>query len=752
MKLILMYLFINYGAVKGKVLEKGTSKPVEYAVVIVFDKSGKQAGGTYADSTGEFLIERLKPGKYYATVDFIGYQKAQTDTFTIKNGDVKDLGVIYLSPSYIKTSPVKVTAKAPRVRREVDRTIVTPSQDVISSGGNASDVLRNVPGVSVSITGEVLIKNSKNYTVLFNNKPTLLEPSQVLKEIPASQIERIEIITNPSAEYDPESNAIVNIVLKKSTYKVENSFSLRFGTFSNYGVSFTLGAVKGKNSFYGMGNYNKYSQALQYEMEMKNPSDTISLDKTNFYSHDLPKNIRLGANLKIGKHATLTFDGEAGKYILDYSGDFLYRSDSGSYRNPIFAKWTSNFFSGSIDFSRDFESGSIDASLYAGKLDTDKSHEAPKIADGDTVGGIRMKGDGSLNQLRFDLSADKIIGKFKLSTGYRYSMKKFESTTSTQIIGDSTYENPLNSRRVVNAGYVKIKSSYRKLNYAVGLRFEGTDRKIGSFTIKRSDIFPSFYVSTRMSQFSKLSFSYSRRIRRPSAYDLNPVDVWETSNEVHKGNPSLKPQFNDSYELSFETPLREKIYLSASGYYLYSKDYFNKVEEVGDSGIIVKKEVNFPYRREIGGNFDLEWKLSRFMRFTLSPEIYHYRFKKDTGIEDGMFYMVRAMFSGLVIPIGFIQAGVQYIGPYTETFGKMAPVFGAQFGYMIQIKNIAVTLAFMDVFHTYKSSWTNESDGNYIHKEMSMRYPSISISIRYINRKLQIGKEEKINSEDIKSM
>ncbi len=743
--------FVSLLGVKGKVLDKETKKPVEYAVVILHDAHGKQVTGTYTDSTGSFFIKKLKPGKYYVVADFIGYRKYRSDTFTLKKG-VKDVGKIFLSPAYIKAEPVISKAKSPHIRHEVDRTIVTPSEDIISSGGNASDVLRNVPGVSVSPTGEVLIKNSSNYTVLINNKPTMLPPDQALKEIPASQIEKIEIITNPSAEYDPESNAIINIALKKARFKFGKSFTLRLGTFKNYGASSAWGAERGNFNFYAIGSYFVYTQPLTYSVEILNGDDTLKLDKTNFSTSDMPASARLGVNYSPDENTSLGFEGELGKYRLKYSGDFHYTGNQIDYFNPIQGDWKSSFYSSSLDFLKKMGSGELNISAYYGYLNSEKLNKSPRIEAGDTVSGTQMIGQGTRKRTRMDIRFNGKIGLLSLESGFRYSLKRFKSQTTTLFYSDTSFSNPLSSKREIYAGYGKLKGSRGRWNFGVGLRAEYMKRAVDTVEIVKTDLFPSLYIATEPARFSKLNLSYSRRIRRPAPYSINPVSVWETANELHTGNPHLKPQYNDSYEITFESPIGEKGYLSATGYYTYSKNYINKFESVDTSGVIVKREINFPYRKDAGFNFTFEWKPSRFVKFNITPDFYWYAFKETDTVIRRFSYKVDAGFSGLVIPVGFIQLYLRYIGPYSEPFGDFEPAFLSQLGYMMKIRSVTVMASFLDVFHTMKMTTKNRERGSFIRKEMTSRYPVISIMLKIEQRRVKQGREVEKELMDVKGM
>ena len=217
--------FVGEGKISGIVFDKQTNEPVEYANIVIFRKrDGRMISGTITNIKGEFAIKKVPFGMYKVTIDFIGYDKITIDSVRMfPRKPFVDLGKRFLSQSMVMLEGVEVVADKIAYEYKIDKKVVNVSQDVTAAGGTAADVLENTPSVEVDIEGNVTMRGSSSFTVLINGRPSILEGSDALQQLPASSIENIEIITNPSAKYVPDGTAgIINVVLKK---KIEKGFS-----------------------------------------------------------------------------------------------------------------------------------------------------------------------------------------------------------------------------------------------------------------------------------------------------------------------------------------------------------------------------------------------------------------------------------------------------------------------------------------------------------------------------------------------
>ncbi|MCK5033200.1 MAG: carboxypeptidase regulatory-like domain-containing protein, partial [Calditrichia bacterium] len=207
------------GSVVGTVLEKMQQNPVEYAYVILYNVSdSSQVTGTVTNEEGHFQLTDVRPGKYYLEIQFMGYQIDKIGDIQInRNNRNVNLGLIELQKSILETESIDIVAEKPAVTFKIDKKIINVGQQQTAISGTAVDILENVPSVTVDIEGNVSLRGSESFVVLIDNIPSILEPNEILQQIPATTIENIEIITNPSAKYDPDgTSGIINIIMKKS--------------------------------------------------------------------------------------------------------------------------------------------------------------------------------------------------------------------------------------------------------------------------------------------------------------------------------------------------------------------------------------------------------------------------------------------------------------------------------------------------------------------------------------------------------
>ncbi len=740
--------------IKGFVKDSITGKPLEYAVVVVYDTTGKQIQGTYTDEEGLFVIKGIKPGIYYLIADYIGYKKTKTKYLNI-HGKIYDVGTIYLKPAYLKMKEVVVKGRPEKINVEVDKIVIRPKGDIISEGGTAKDVLRGVPGVKVGINGEVEIKNSKNYIVLINGKPTMMEPEEALKEIPASEIEKIELITNPGAEYDPESNAIVNIILKGKGTKFGRSINVRLGTNQNYGASVLWGIEKEKTSFYINIPYFKYGEKMLYDMEVVRDTDTMKVFNSSVTNIDNPASLRAGIVYTIDKNSSFGIEGKLGRYIFETRSDMKYTTtDNKNLHVPLSEKWTSNVYALSLDFTKKLENHNRwDINLYAGNLKSNKDLDNPQIYDDSIIGGTRTQGNGSRKRIRIDVKHQGKIWHLEYKTGYRYEEKNASSTTLNKFYGDTTYETKLAHKRELHAGFIKLNGDYSKLGYSAGVRIEYAKRRIDTIHFKSMDIFPSFYVSYRSGGLNTMTLSYTRRIKRPDAFSLNPVKVWVLPNEAHAGNPNLKPEYINSLEFNFGTIIKTRISLNLTLSYIYKQNYIYTVREVTASGDIISREMNLRYRKDIGGGLVLSWTPVGFANISFTPDVWLYEFingnkKKVRDIKYEIPVNIQTN-----LPFGGLQLFAIYTSPYEEEGTRYSSNFITQLAFMTKIHGFTISAGFIDAFHTFKlRSYTDFSDG---FRRITARpaYPFIFVDIRFTKNRIKKVKSVKESiSSDIKGL
>lgn len=747
MNLVMLFLVTVKITIKGVVKDELTHKPLPYATVVLFDsRTNKIIQGTLADEKGVFLLSKIKPGKYYVKVDFIGYKSKKTKTFTISRKKTFDVGTIYLRPVDIKMDTLTVSAQRPSLEVKVDKTVLRPEDNIVSSNGTAKDLLNTAPSVSTSPDGKVLIRNSQNFKVLINGNPTLLPKDEVLSQIPASQIKYIEIITNPSCEYDPEANAIVNIVLKKSAFRKGFEITGGIGTFSNYSIGLLGSLYKDKSSIYSSLNYRKLSQNLYLHMKMINPSYTIITDTALFKVSRTPLTVQLGSSFNVfdGTGVNLFVDG--GKSRVEGYGTIHYKMDSSQIENVSDLSWLYHFWDASFNVS----SRRLVFSTFYGVLSSQKDLNTPSKGEDSIKGGLKAQGDGKRQLLQVDIKGNTTLRAFKISAGIRVTSKKFRSNTQTLFYSqNSSSRDTLNSLKNIYAGFIKFETNaIKKFTLSGGVRLEKTHRVINTYEFNSLDYFPSAYINYHLSPYVSLSLGFSRRIDRPSDYALNPVDVWESPQLKHVGNPKLFPSITNELELRYSFPFGKKVYVSGSIYGSQVRDELGKYESV-DSSIVISRIVNFERSNYYGTEVMLNVSMSRKLSLMTSFDVERYtRSDSLIGTQKGLFYQLKG-FLNYKSPVGNLQVQGMYIGPYEETFGKLNAMYGLNIGYMLKWHSLQMSLVAGDVFHSMKL--VSHSDN--LQKIAYQSYPTITVQITFnLDQKARIERSLNGQSEDYKAM
>ncbi len=275
------------GRIKGMVIESITEQPIEYANVIVYDKRHRQITGTATDANGRFYLGGLNIGEYTVEISFIGFEtQIETIDITEEKPEI-DLGLIKLEQKPIYIEGTEVTAERPAIEFKIDKKVINVKEYYTSQSGTAVDVLQNIPSINVDVEGNVSLRGSTNFRVLIDNRPSILEPSDALQQIPASTIEKIEIITNPSARYEPDGIAgIINVITKKNIQSGLNGIAnLSLGIGEKYSGDFLLNyRYKKFRAFLGV-DYNNFNHPGNRE-ELRQ----ISISDTTFYDSLIGEN------------------------------------------------------------------------------------------------------------------------------------------------------------------------------------------------------------------------------------------------------------------------------------------------------------------------------------------------------------------------------------------------------------------------------------------------------------------------------
>jgi len=733
---------------KGKVVDQETEQPLEYATISIFAKrDGSLVNGDITDENGMFAI-KVRPGMFDVKFEFLGYNETNIENVKLTpENPIQDLGLITMEFQAAALDEVVVTEERSSLQLGLDKKIFNVGKDLSSRGGSAADVLDNVPSVQVDVEGNVSLRGSQNVRILIDGKPSGLigNGTNGLRAIQSNMIERIEVITNPSARYAAEGMAgLINIVLKKNQAKGFNgAFEATVGWPQNTGISANVNYRANKFNFflnYGVsyrkgpgGGFNNISLITE---------DTTFLTRQNTDRErgGLSNNIRFGADYNINKKNTLTtaFNLRLGDENNFSSSEYL------DYINNY-----DNFISSTIRTDDEFEDESrLEYSLVhkktydrkGQKWTTDIRYQDNRESEGSDLMNTYFNPDGSpslreqlmqrsgndelSNQLI--ISSDFVLPfskESKFEVGGRVSIRNIDNDYKVEEFNDNAwnvipgFQDQFQYDENIFAAYLIYGNKIGKVSYQIGLRPEYTDV---TTTTKDSisprdylNFFPSGHIGYELPNNSNIQLSYSRRVRRPRFWDLNPFFTFSDDRNFFSGNPLLDPEFTDSYEFG-HVKYWDKASLSSAVYYRHTTDKIQRNSEVDSVGNYQTKPQNLATEDAFGLEFNVSLKPVKWFRF--NSDFNFYRSIIDGQNVDEQFtadtytWFARGTARFTAWKTTDIQLRFNYRAPRETTQGLAKAMGSLDFAASRDIMNdkATLTLSVRDVFNTRRRRYRTE--------------------------------------------
>ena len=782
------------GIIKGEVIDESTGKPMEYANVAVYSKSDSALiSGGITDPQGKFEINGISFGDYYLTANFIGYKKLKINNVNLDNSTpVLNLGQIKLAASDQVLGTVNIVANKNPIEYKLDKKVVNVSQMDNAVGGTAVDVLENTPSVQVDIDGNVTLRGSSNFTVYIDGRPSVLSGSEALQQIPASALQTIEIITNPSAKYDPDGTAgIINLVTKKNSLKGFNGIvNASAGTRNKYRGDMTLNyRTKKFNLFINPDWRNETNYGSMISNRESYSGDTTSyLDiRGNRDFKRSGHNYKAGADLYLSDKTTLTISGVSGTSKNNRTGDGKTHSYTDPATPDIFSVTEqnsdskNNFYNGNINLQHKFndKGHEIQALAYYSKRNGSDIEEQgeflsdPQYMKTDTyLDRVQTTNDENEKELRLKVDYTLPINNIeKFEAGYESRFNKqlqntnledYNQLTDTWTIND-LFSSSVNFRRDIHALYATYSNKFGNFEYMGGLRGELTVRKIydsgqnTTSTLDRFDLFPTLHLSYDIGEKNQLMASYSRRINRPRGRNLDPVPDYIDQYTVRIGNPALKPEYTNSYEFSFMKRFgNQGSYLSVEGFDRITNNNINWIQTLGNDGIYYQTFSNFNKNYSAGVEFDGNVNFTKWLLVNPNVSIYNYRIRGDiNGVSvdrtstnwDGRLNAT-VKFS----PNSRMQFMGYYRGKSVSAQGEQKAFFFSNMSYRHDFfkKQLTATLSVRDPFGTAR--WHGDSYGpdfkSYFQWKREPRVVMLTLSYKINNYKSQDKNDKNPNNNN----
>nr|WP_321452018.1 TonB-dependent receptor [uncultured Carboxylicivirga sp.] len=756
------------GVVKGKIYDGKSKKPIEYATVAIYKKEDDSVvTGTITDESGQFKVKGLKPGSFYIVVSFLGYENKRYDDVQVKSArDIVDLGEIALGASSTAIDEIEVVSERQSVEYKIDKKVVSVGKQMTSASLSAVEVLENVPSIRVDIEGNVSLRGSTGFTVLIDGKPTVMDPSDVLRQIPASTIENIEIITNPSAKYQPDgTGGIINIVTKKNRLQgVQGLFNLKGGSFGMYGGDFLLNYRKNKFNFNLGGDYNyRPFPGSSYSERRTTRNDTTTIIRAN---GDSDREFRMmglrgGFDWDISDNDVFTFGFRLGDFkmqnnsLLDYRTIQIadgYESDEVRELSRNYGERGGNYYSVTTNYTHKFEEKGHELSAqlnYRYRDGNDDSENTLSDASGVINDGTRTTETGPSGRWEVRVDYTKPLGsnkRFEAGFQGRKSLSKDENGLyiweDGGFVEQTDKGNTTDYDRNIAALYSTFNGEYGNWGYQVGLRGEYTYRDITTqrdnqtYNIDRFDYFPTLHLSYKLPADNQVMGSYSRRIDRPRGWYLEPFITWEDMFNVRMGNPDLLPEYIDAYEMGYLKSWK-KAQLSLEGYYRVKHNKVERIQSVYEEGILLTTFSNVGTDYSLGAEAMINTPIVKWWEINLMGDLYDYRIK---GVKnDEPFERTSFNWSARVSNTFKLRKNMQlqFDGNYNSATvtsqGRNEDFYMFNAAYRMDLldRKLSAVVQVRDIFNTGKMVNISEDPGFYNYSERRRNAPMYSFTLSY---------------------
>jgi outer membrane receptor protein involved in Fe transport len=639
----------NTGIVTGRIVDSQNNAPVEYANIILRDTlSKKMVRGVVSDSTGAFRLTEVPSGTFFVEYTFIGYKKQVSKAVTVnKKNNRIDVGELRLAPAAITMDEVTITGERNMMINKIDRKVFNVQKDISAQTGTVTDVLQTIPSVSVDMDGNISLRGSGTVTILINGRPSVMAGMANLDQMPASMVERIEIITNPSAKYQPDGTAgIINIVLKKQRKAGFNGvLGANAGNRDRFNTNLQLNYNTGRVNLFGSYGF-RYDNRLRNSELNSQTIDTVTDEsiylEQNTTGHAVPMS-QLG---RLGMDWEITDKDAAG-----ISGTYNYRKVERA--DDTWSQYLNNEQVPSEEFTRTMtgteteESAGL-AAFYEHTFNREQEHlfRADFEYQGDveteddnytTVykfpvypnGMDQTHGKNAERQLSLSLDYSRPLWKnASLETGYQGEMQLSDQKTDVLHwepagwMTDTSLGSSFSGNQTIHALYATL--SYTVKNFAVmgGLRAEETLLYLDFISTDTTSnenyfaIYPTLHMSLSHGD-NEWQLNYSRRVNRPDVEDLNPAPEFRDPRNIFVGNPNLKPEDIHSFETGYSLH-KDNLGLVPTLFYRYKVNGFTWVTSNLNDTVLVTTMKNLDKDQSAGLDLSGQWSIAKIANLNFS--------------------------------------------------------------------------------------------------------------------------------------
>ncbi len=772
-------------SLSGIIKDRSTAQPIDRASVeLLQDSSGQSIASKISDPSGFFSFTNLDTGNYILLISYAGYTPVNRD---IRLSDSLNLGTIELLQTSKSLKEVVVTTRKTPMSATVDRKIYNVEQDILASSGSASDILRNVPSVEVDIEGQVSLRGASDVTILINGRPSAMmgaNRAEVLQQLPANSIERIEVITNPSAKFRPDgSSGIINIVLKKNVkLGLNGSANVNAGSSDRYNGGATLNYKNGIFNGFVTGNIrqderNRYGTIYREYLDSSGKINSTYEEYRRSKSRPLSEFINAGivitpdAKNEFGINGTYLHRFQTRKDTIyrNFFGDdgmptsvFIRTRDAPAtdIENNATAYWQHNF-------SKEDHTLRVEATTSMEKEDERNYYKNtfsfPSIdTTWDNVWVYQVQKDKQL-------TADYVLplaNEAQLELGYMGSFlshdilfyNEYFDKGLNEFVMDSLTSSHFLYKEDVHALYGLFRKSYEKFSFSAGLRAEQAYRNSNLITLDSVvkfnyfQLYPTIHLAYKVKN-GELQLNYSKRVNRPEGDELNPFPEYIDPLNLSAGNPYLEPEYIHSLELGYQIKAG-KYSIVPSIYYRYKYNGFTSVIRQVNDSVLLRTEENLASDQSAGLEIIFSARPAKFFNANLSSNIFYNTINAaNLGFSDQK--SIISMNTSVNMNFTFtkttmLQASMNYRSKRQTPQGIIYPQFVINFGARQDLfkTKLSVTATLSDAFRTLRQKNILNSPGLYQSSINTRDYRVFYIGLAYRFGITQKKKEEKIQYDD----
>jgi len=773
------------GSISGTIKEAQSGKLVAFANIYLSDSLGKPLSQTYSDIDGQFLLSSSKKA-LTLKVMMVGFKPfSMPYSEAISSNKL----VISLEPSDL-LKEVQVSAEKPRMEVIGDKLVMNVEKLAVAEGGNATDLLKIAPSITVDIDGNVAYRGDKNVKILIDGRPASRKGgkvSDVLQNLSSADIEKIEIISNPSAKYAASgSSGIINIVLKKD--KRPGFTGSIGGDINQVGMPSGMASLHFSNKWLSV--EAGYSVCYRKSFEGQDVSTkSFSADTTVFqeivqrgFNKSHSNNPHIGISANLSEHDQIELNGWLSNFGMSNEKRRVTLFNDPSVAPNLFSNNSSSFlfegtwYGSELGYTHEFKNEG-EQLMISGSFSRGNSHtlsyarEVYSTLDGTNPGPSNY--NRKVNNKGFDDSYNAMVSythpfknKSELEVGYDflYASSKnlnskflYDSVASDYAIPNGS-SNAYNFHQAIHSAYMSYRGEAKKFGYEFGLRMEATDQKgfllsnNSTYAQRYISFFPTIHLNKKMKEGEMFRFSYSRRIHRPEWWELLPVSDNANARYQWKGNPELRPEITNAFELAYNKTYK-KGFINAAIYYRLTEQVFSWMQQIDSRGVVTESEQNLATSHALGAEFSMTYNLSKWASATGSVNG-RYESLQDPHIGRYAHYQYWAAGGNLMLnftPYKWwtIQAlyDLQPGSPNLQGFTHYEQLFDVASRWKVLKDRLIITAKVGDLFNTARDYMLLKGPGysSTTYSKGQSRFFTLGITYRFgFNRKAENNNDDNI--------